>query len=65
MERDNVSRDQAEELLNVQMPDQEKIERAGFVLPNDGSKEQLIKSVDRLYQKFLKITQKGPKVLDS
>jgi len=65
MERDNVSRDQAEELLNVQMPDQEKIERAGFVLPNDGSKEQLIKSVDRLYEKFLKITQKGPKVLDS
>jgi dephospho-CoA kinase len=65
MKRDNVSRDQAEELLNVQMPDQEKIERAGFLLPNDGSKEQLIKSVDRLYQKFLKITQKGPKVLDS
>jgi dephospho-CoA kinase len=65
MDRDNVSRDQAEELLNVQMPDQEKVERAGFVLPNDGSKEQLIKSVDRLYEKFLKITQKGSKVLDS
>jgi dephospho-CoA kinase len=65
MDRDNVSRDQAEELLNVQMPDQEKVERAGFVLPNDGSKEQLIRSVDRLYEKFLKITQKGSKVLDS
>jgi len=65
MERDNVSRDQAEELLNVQMPDQEKVERAGFVLSNHGSKEQLIRSVDRLYEKFLKITQKGSKVLDS
>jgi len=65
MERDNVSRDQAEELLNVQMPDQEKVERAGFVLSNDGSREQLIKSVDRLYEKFLKNAQKGSKVLDS
>jgi len=65
MDRDNVSRDQAEELLNVQMPDQEKVERAGFLLSNDGSKEQLISSVDRLYEKFLKITQKGSKVLDT
>jgi len=65
MERDNVSRDQAEELLNVQMPDQEKVERAGFVLSNDGSREQLIRSVDRLYEKFLKNAQKGSKVLDS
>ena len=64
MERDNVSRDQAEELLNVQMPDQEKVERAGFVLSNDGSKEQLIRSVDRLYEKFLKNAQKGSKILD-
>jgi dephospho-CoA kinase len=64
MERDNVSRDQAEELLNVQMPDQEKVERAGFVLSNDGSREQLIKSVDRLYEKFLKNAQKGSKILD-
>jgi dephospho-CoA kinase len=65
MDRDNVSRDQAEELLNVQMPDQEKVKRAGFLLPNDGSKAQLIRSVDRLYKKLLKITQKGSKNLDS
>ena len=65
MARDKVSRDQAEELLKVQMPDQEKVERAGFVLSNNGSKEQLVRSVDRLYKKFLKITQKGSKILDS
>ena len=65
MDRDKVSREDAEELLNVQMPDQEKVERAGFVLSNDGSREQLIRSVDRLYEKFLKNAQKGAKVLDS
>jgi dephospho-CoA kinase len=47
------------------MPDQEKVKRAGFLLPNDGSKAQLIRSVDRLYKKLLKITQKGSKNLDS
>ncbi len=54
MERDNVSRDQAEELLNVQMPDKEKVKRGGFVLSNDGSTEQLIRSVNQLYEKYMK-----------
>jgi len=65
MDRDNVSREDAEELLSVQMPDQEKVKRGGFVLSNNGSTEQLISSVDRLYEKFLKNTEKGSKVLDS
>jgi dephospho-CoA kinase len=65
MGRDNVSREDAEKLLNVQMPDQEKVKRGGFVLSNNGSTEQLINSVDRLYEKFLKNTEKGSKVLDS
>jgi len=64
MDRDNVSRDEAEELLNVQMPDKEKVEHGGFVLSNDGSKEQLIRSVDQLYEKYFKNKQKGSKVLD-
>ena len=64
MDRDNVSRDEAEALLNVQMPDKEKVERGGFVLSNDGSKEQLIRSVDQLYEKYFKNKQKGSKVLD-
>lgn len=65
MERDNVSREDAEDLLNVQMPDQEKMKRGGFILPNNGSAKQLINSVDRFYEKFLKNTEKGSKVLDS
>lgn len=52
MDRDNVSRDEAEDLINVQMPDAEKVERAEFVLTNDGSKEQLIRSVDLLFKNF-------------
>jgi dephospho-CoA kinase len=65
MDRDNVSREDAEDLLNVQMLDQEKVKRGGVVLSNNGSTEQLISSVDRFYEKFLKNTEKGSKVLDS
>jgi dephospho-CoA kinase len=65
IDRDKVSREDAEELLNVQMPDREKVKRGGFVLSNNGSTEQLISSVDRLYEKFLKNTEKRSKVLDS
>ena len=56
MDRDNVSRDEAEGLLNVQMPDEKKVELATFVLTNDGTKEQLIRSVDLLYKKKFKNT---------
>ena len=56
MDRDNVSRDEAEGLLNVQMPDEKKVELATFVLTNDGKKEQLIRSVDLLYKKKFKNT---------
>jgi dephospho-CoA kinase len=65
MNRDNVSREDAEELLSVQMPDQEKVKRGGVVLSNTGSAKQLISSVDRFYEKFLKNTKKGSKILDS
>jgi len=65
MDRDKVSREDAEELLNVQMPDQEKVKRGGFVLSNNGSTEQLISAVNRLYENLLKISEKGLKVLDS
>ena len=62
MDRDNVSRDEAEDLINVQMPQAEKVERAEFVLANDFSKDQLIRSVDLLFnnffQKYLKMNRK-------
>jgi len=62
MDRDNVSRDEAEDLINVQMPQAEKVERTEFVLANDYSKDQLIRSVDLLFnnffQKYLKMNRK-------
>ncbi len=53
MDRDYISHSDAQNLLNIQMPDEEKAGRADFVLQNNGSVEQLIKSVDILYKKFL------------
>lgn len=64
IDRDNVSCREAEKLLNVQMPDKKKVERGGVVLSNNGSKEQLIRSVDQLYEKYFKNRQKGSKILD-
>ncbi len=62
MERDNVSRDEAEDLINVQMPQAEKVERAEYVLANNCSKDLLISSVDLLFnnffQKYLKMNRK-------
>ena len=48
MERDQTSRDAAEDLINVQMPDEEKIGRADYVVWNEGSMEKLVESVDVL-----------------
>ncbi len=37
MHRDNISRDKALEWIEMQMPDEEKIERSDFVIINDGN----------------------------
>lgn len=65
MNRDYVTRNEAEKLINVQMPDEVKVARAQFVLTNNGSKKQLIKSVDILYKNILKMNKKELKSLDS
>ena len=58
MDRDDVSREDAEALLNYQLPDEDKARRAEFVIKNDGSFAQTIRSVDHLYkdlvQKYVK-----------
>lgn len=51
MKRDSVSRKEAEDLLDVQMPDEEKVEKADFIITNDGTIKQLIRSVDLFYKK--------------
>jgi len=52
MARDNTSREAAEALIRVQMPDEEKIRMADFVVYNEGSRESLKKAVDVVYKKI-------------
>jgi dephospho-CoA kinase len=56
MERDNVSNENAEALLKVQMSDQDKNKRATMVIENNHSIEHMLNSVDILYNNFLKNT---------
>ncbi len=58
MARDNISRDEAENLIHVQMPDKEKIGRADFVLLNEGSTARLMEAVDLLYENSFNHTKK-------
>lgn len=53
MERDDVSYSDAKALLDTQVPDEEKIKRAEFVIRNDGSIEQMIDSVDLIYKRLM------------
>jgi dephospho-CoA kinase len=63
MVRDNISRDEAENLIHVQMPDKDKIGRADFVLSNEDSKARLMEAVDFLYEKSFKPYKKKKKPL--
>ena len=58
MERDQTSRESAENLINVQMPDEEKVGRADYVVWNEGSMENLLESVDVLFKNLTKITKR-------
>ncbi len=51
--RDFVTRQNASDLIELQMADQEKIKRSDFVIQNNDSKEQLEKNVKKLYEKIL------------
>lgn len=48
MERDGCSAADVEARIRNQMPDEEKIPRADFVVDNSGSKEQLMEQLDRV-----------------
>ena len=58
MERDQTSRDEAEDLVNVQMPDDLKIGQADYVVWNEGSMKKLIASVDVLFEDLNKVTKR-------
>ena len=57
--RDKVSRYDAESLFSIQMPEEEKVQRAEFVIKNNGSIEQLMKSVELLYRELMKKYEKN------
>jgi dephospho-CoA kinase len=63
MVRDNISRDEADTLIHVQMPDKDKIGRADFVLSNEDSKVRLMEAVDFLYEESFKQYKKKKKPL--
>ena len=50
--RDNISPDQARALAATQMPDAQKRRKAMFLIENNGSIEDLARTVDELYKKF-------------
>ena len=54
MRRDKVARYDAESLFSIQMPEEEKVKRAEFVIKNNGSISQLINSVEVLYGELIK-----------
>ena len=57
MERDGVSQEQAQALLNAQMNESEKVARSRHVLINNDSPESLIQDVERLYRKLVTLHQ--------
>jgi len=57
--RDKASRYDAESLFSLQMPEEEKIKRAELVIKNNGSIEQLEKSVEVLYSDLIRKYEKS------
>lgn len=53
--RDGVSKDEAKNLINVQLPDDKKKKQSDVVITNNGSVEQLIHSVDQFYKKLVNL----------
>jgi dephospho-CoA kinase len=58
MDRDQTSRDEAQDLVNVQMPEGLKIGQADYVVRNEGSIKKLISSVDVLFKDLNKVTKR-------
>ncbi|MBS3809465.1 MAG: dephospho-CoA kinase, partial [Desulfobacterales bacterium] len=52
MERDNVSRREAEALMKTQMPESEKRRLSDFVIDNNAGFSEVYDEVDRIYAKL-------------
>ncbi|MEW6671469.1 MAG: dephospho-CoA kinase [Thermodesulfobacteriota bacterium] len=64
-DRDNISRKEAQGLLEIQKPDHEKIQHSDFIIRNNESIEQLNTEVDRFLKMFSQKYKKKLKALDS
>ncbi len=55
MKRDGITREQAENILRAQMPIDEKVGYADFVITNEGNIEDTRRQVKELWEKLKKI----------
>jgi dephospho-CoA kinase len=53
MRRGNLSREQILRRMELQMPEEDKRDLASIVIDNNGTVEQLLKEIDRLYQDIM------------
>jgi dephospho-CoA kinase len=53
MERDNLTREQVIARIRSQMPEEEKVLLADYVLKNDSTQENFLKQVDALYDQWI------------
>jgi len=53
MARDRISREDAEALMRIQLPEAEKEKKSDFVIDNAGMLDQTLKSVDHFYQELM------------
>jgi dephospho-CoA kinase len=63
--RDGVSLVNARSLLDIQMPDEQKVKRSDYVLINNGAREEIRQAVDRTFQKLVQKYGKKSKSLDN
>lgn len=57
MQRDGSSREEAEAILQAQMPRQERLARADDIIRNDGDLQALERQVDALHQHYLQLVR--------
>jgi dephospho-CoA kinase len=60
MQRDNISRADAESRFRSQLPEQEKIAKSDFVINNSGSLMELQQGVAKVYQQLVSQTSTTP-----
>ena len=58
MLRDRVSRQAAEDLMRIQMPEAQKLEQTDFVIDNNGSQKEVSAAVDRFYNELMREIKK-------